>query len=117
VRCAAPETEEAAMKVTRVQYTVRSEFAETNKANIAAVMDELRALGRADVKYTVYLHSDGKTFMHLAHQDTPEAEKFPTSLDAFKRFQAQLKDNLEVPPKVDTFGVVQSSSPMFSFSP
>jgi hypothetical protein len=43
----------------------------------------------------------------------PEAEKFPTSLDAFKRFQAQLKDNLEVPPKVDTFGVALSSKPIF----
>ena len=101
------------MKVTRVQYTIRSEFADENKKNIAAVMDELRALGRADVKYAVYVQQDGKTFMHLAHQDTPEAEKFPTSLDAFKRFQTRLKDNLETPPKVETFALLQSSSPMF----
>ena len=62
------------MKVTRVQYTVRSEFVEENKQNIEAVMRELRALGNNDVRYAVYLHDDGKTFMHLVHQNTAEAE-------------------------------------------
>jgi hypothetical protein len=51
--------------------------------------------------------------MHLAQQNTAEAEKLPTSLESFKRFQAQLKDNLEVAPKVETFGLVQSSTPIF----
>jgi hypothetical protein len=100
------------MKVTRVQYTVRSEFAEQNKQNIAAVMNELRALGRSDVTYAVYVQGDGKTFMHLAHQNTAEAERFPTSLESFKRFQTQLKENLEIAPKVETFGLVQSSTPI-----
>src|SRR5262245_334396 len=100
------------MKVTRVQYTVRDGYAEQNKKNIGAVMGELQALNRKDVTYAVYVQGDGKTFMHLAHQDTPEAERFPTSLESFKRFQAQLKDNLEVPPKVETFALVESSSPL-----
>jgi hypothetical protein len=55
------------MKVTRVQYTVRGDFVAENKANIEAVMRELRALGRADVQYAVYLHDDARTFMHLVH--------------------------------------------------
>ena len=101
------------MKVTRVQYTVRSEFAEQNKQNIAAVMNELRALGRSDVTYAVYVQGDGKTFMHLAHQNTAEAERFPTALECFKHFQAQLKENLEIPPKVEALAVVQSSAPIF----
>ena len=101
------------MKVTRVQYTVRSEFAEQNKRNIAAVMNELRALGRGDVTYAVYVQGDGKTFMHLVHQNTAEAERFPTSLEAFKPFQAQLKENLEIAPKVETFGLVDSAASIF----
>ena len=101
------------MKVTRVQYTVRDGYAEQNRKNIGAVMSELRALDRKDVTYAVYLLGDGKTFMHLAHQDTAEAERFPTSLESFKRFQAQLKENLEVPPKVETFGLVESAAPFF----
>jgi hypothetical protein len=101
------------MKVTRVQYTVRGEFAEENRQNIEAVMRELRALGNNDVRYAVYLHDDGKTFMHFVHQNTTEAERLPTSLESFKHFQARLKQNLEVPPKVETLALVQSSAPIF----
>ena len=101
------------MKVTRVQYTVRSEFVAENKRNIEAVMEELRALGNGDVRYAAYLHGDGKTFMHLVHQNTADAERLPTSLESFKRFQARLKDNLEIPPKVEMFELAQSSVPIF----
>ena len=101
------------MKVTRVQYIVRAEFVEANKRNIAAVMCELRAAGNNDVKYAVYLQQDGRTFMHVVHQSTPEAEQFPTSLESFKTFQAQLKPNLEVPPKVEALALVESSAPIF----
>jgi hypothetical protein len=65
------------------------------------------------VRYAVYLQGDGKTFMHLAQQNTAEAEKLPTSLESFKRFQTQLKENLEIPPKVETFGLVESATPIF----
>ena len=101
------------MKVTRVQYTVRGDFVAENKANIEAVMRELRALGRADVQYAVYLHDDARTFMHLVHQNTADAERLPTSLSSFKHFQARLKENLEIPPKVESFALVQSATPMF----
>ena len=101
------------MKVTRVQYTVRAEFVEENKRNIEAVMRELRATGGHDVKYAVYLQQDGRTFMHLVHQSTAEAERFPTSLESFKTFQTQLKSNLEIPPKVEAFALVESSAPIF----
>jgi hypothetical protein len=101
------------MKVTRVQYTARQDFVEENKKNIDAVMGELRATGNRDVQYAVYLHDDGKTFMHFVHHNAAGAEHLPTSLDAFKRFQSQLRQNLEIAPKVETFKLVQSSLPMF----
>lgn len=101
------------MKVTWVRYTVRAEFAEANKRNIEAVMRELRATGSNDVKYAVYLQQDGRTFMHVVHQSTTEAERYPTSLESFKTFQAQLKLNLEVPPKVEVLALVESSAPIF----
>lgn len=101
------------MKVTRVQYTVREGFADENKKNIAAVMSELRAAGNKDVRYAVYVAEDGKTFMHFVHQATAEAEQFPTSLAAFRHFQAQLRPNFEVPPKSERFALVDSSLPIF----
>ena len=98
------------MKVTRVQYTARSEFVEENRNNIDAVMRELRAAGNTDVRYAVYLHDDGKTFMHLVHHNTVEAEVLPTSLDTFKHFHTRLKANLEIAPKVEKFALVASSA-------
>jgi len=101
------------MKITRVQYTVRDGFADENKRNIAAVMRELEALGRNDMRYAVYLHEDGKTFMHFVHHNTVEAEAYPTSLAAFKHFQAALKPNHEAAPKVERFTLVDSATPIF----
>jgi hypothetical protein len=101
------------MKITRVQYSVRSDFVAENKRNVEAVMHELRALGYNDVRYTAYLHEDGKTFMHLVHHNTIESERLPVSLESFKHFRARLKDHLEAPPKSETFALVQSSIPIF----
>jgi len=47
------------------------------------------------------------------HQNTAEAEQFPTSLEAFKTFQTQLKPNLEIAPKVEALALVESSAPIF----
>jgi hypothetical protein len=102
------------MKITRVQYTVRSDFVAENQRNIEAVMSELRTRGDNDVRYAAYLHDDGKTFMHLVHYNTAAAEHLPASLEAFRHFRARLKDHLEAPPKSETFGLVQSSVPMFA---
>jgi hypothetical protein len=101
------------MKVTRVQYSVRSDFVEENKRNIEAVMSELRALSDNDVHYAAYLHDDGKTFMHLVHHKTADAERLPASLDSFNHFRTRLSAHLEVTPKVETFALTQSSVPIF----
>jgi len=101
------------MKVTRVQYTVRADFVEENKKNIDAVMREVRAQNNPDVRYAVYVHDDGKTFMHLALHNSADAERLPTSLDAFRHFQSRLKEHLEIAPKVEKFALVASSSPIF----
>ena len=101
------------MKVIRVQYTTKEDFVETNKKNIEKVMEELREIGNADVKYTSFEHEDGKTFMHIVMYNSKEAEQLPASLESFKTFQTQLKENLEAPPKVENFDVVDSSPKLF----
>ena len=98
------------MKVFRVQYTVRSDFVEENKKNTEAVMRELRTLNKEDLRYAQYLHEDGKTFMHLVHYNTAEAENVLTALQSFKHFRARLDGQLEVPPKSEAFQLVQSSA-------
>lgn len=101
------------MKVFRVQYTVRSDFVEENKNNTEAVMSELRALGNSNLRYAQYLHQDGKTFMHLVHYNTPDAENVLTGLASFKHFRTSLNGQFEIEPKSETFALVHSSSPIF----
>ncbi len=101
------------MKITRVQYTVQADFGEENRRNIAAVMHELRSLDNTDLKYATYLLDDGKTFMHLVHHNSSRAEHLPTSLESFQHFQTQLKEHLEIPPKVETLEFVDASFQLF----
>ena len=97
------------LSIIKVQYTVIQSYVEENKAKIAAVMKELRALSNPDVKYSAYLLDDGKSFMHIVVYNGPNTEDLPSSLDSFKQFQISLKDNLEIPPKVEEFSLVDSS--------
>lgn len=98
------------MKTIRIQYTVQPGFAETNKQNIAKVMQELRALNHPGVRYSAYTLGDGKTFMHLVTLKDEEAEKVIPNLESFKHFQTQLRAGQpEVPPKFDDLALVGSS--------
>ena len=77
------------MRAVKVEYTVKPEYAATNKANIQKVMDELRALGNIGILYSTYVKEDGVSFVHFSiHKDE---ENIITSLPAFKEFSTQLK--------------------------
>ncbi len=101
------------MKVVRVQYTVRPDYAGQNWKNVGAVAQELRARHGDKVRYAVYLMDDGKTFMHLGHFNSADDESLLTSLEAFKRFRTQLMENLEIAPKVETFALAHASWTIF----
>ena len=47
--------EKIKMKAVKVQYTVKADYAETNKQNIAKVMSELRSTHNSDVKYSAFV--------------------------------------------------------------
>lgn len=98
------------MKIMKIQYTVQPGFAETNKQNIAKVMQELRTLNHPGVRYSAYTLDDGKTFVHLVTLKDEEAEKVIPSLESFKHFQTELRAGQpEVPPKFDDLALVGSS--------
>ena len=86
------------MKVIRVQYTVKPDYTDTNKANIRQVMSDLRNMGNPDVKYAAYLGEDGQTFTHLVmfrDEDTPNPM---SDMPSFQKFQAELKASEPVSP-------------------
>jgi len=77
------------MRAVKVEYTVKPEYVETNKANIKKVMDELRTLTDTGTLYSTYIKEDGVSFVHFSiHRD--EENIIPT-LTAFKEFSTQLK--------------------------
>ena len=102
------------MKAVKVQYTVKEEYAETNKKNINQVMSDLRKLNNPGVKYSSYVLNDGKTFVHLGIYSDEEAMSVATNLDSFKKFQTELKESQpEVPPKADDLNLVASAYDIF----
>jgi len=102
------------MKAVKVQYTVKEEYAETNKKNINQVMSDLRKLNNPGVKYSSYILNDGKTFVHLGIYSDEEAMSVATNLDSFKKFQTELKESQpEVPPQADDLNLVASAYDIF----
>jgi quinol monooxygenase YgiN len=87
------------MIITQVQYTVQAGYSAQNQERIRRVMDELRTLGRTDIRYSVFLQEDGKTFIHLNICANEEAHQVFTSLETFQAFQRALSESQpEVPP-------------------
>ncbi len=79
------------MKAVKVEYTVKPEYVETNKANIQKVMEELRGMGDTGILYSTYIKEDGCSFVHFSiHRNAEEPNIIPT-LKAFQSFRDQLK--------------------------
>ncbi len=102
------------MKIVKVTYTSKADYAEQNKVNIKAVMDELYKLNHAGINYNTCVCADGKTFIHTAFFKSEEDEKILLTLPVFKHFQEQLKaSGPEVPPKQELLSLVGSSKDLF----
>ena len=97
------------MQAIRVQYTVREDFAETNAANIRAVMDELRESGAEGIQYTAFRIGDGNTFVHIVVMASEAQADIVPGLAAFGRFRAALRDGAVTPPTNEAWTVVGTS--------
>ena len=100
------------MHAVRVTYTVRPDFAETNAANVRAVMEELAALGDVGVKYSAFRTEDGNRFVHLVILDDPSKGDVVPGLAAFQAFRAALKTGATSPPQQESWAVVGTSFPV-----
>jgi hypothetical protein len=102
------------MNGVKVQYTVKEEYVETNKANIQQVMADLREINNPDIQYSAFLLDDGVTFVHLVMRANDEAQKTVSELPSFQEFQRQLKESgPEAPPNADPLTFVGSSWEIF----
>ncbi|GHO99345.1 hypothetical protein KSF_093930 [Reticulibacter mediterranei] len=103
------------ISITHATYTVQAAYAEQNKSRIARVIEELRALQRTDLQYSVFVQDDGKTFIHMLLCTTEDAHKAFGSLEAFAAFQRGLEASQpEVLPSVNRVTLVGSTTNVLS---
>ena len=103
------------MKIVKVTYTTKQEFAEQNQTNIKNVMADLQRLQHSGINYNSCLGADGKTFIHTAFFKSEEDQKLLNELPSFKHFQEELKSaGFEVPPKQELLTLVGSSTNIFN---
>jgi hypothetical protein len=102
------------MEAVKVQYTVKKEYVETNKANILRVMADLKKINHPDIQYSAFLLEDGKSFLHFVMRVDADAQKTVSELPSFQEFQRQLKESgPEVPPNAENLTLVGSSWDIF----
>jgi hypothetical protein len=103
------------MKIVKVTYTTKAEYAAQNQSNIQQVMTELQQLNYPGINYNACLSADGKTFTHAAFFKSDEDQKLLNELPSFKHFQEQLKTSgLESPPKQELVSLVGTSNEIFN---
>ena len=86
------------MRQVMVRYKVKPDRVEENEELVRAVYEELVRVDPGGLRYVTYRLDDGVTFVHLA---TVEDGESPLQrLDAFQRFQADIRDRCDEPPAV-----------------
>lgn len=102
------------MEIIRVEYIVRPEYVEQNKANIQQVMADLKAMNVDGFKYISQLAEDGVTFMHYSMRSDELAASPLNGLASFDKFRAELKQSEPVqPPKATKFSLVDANFDTF----
>lgn len=90
------------MKAVKVQYTVKPEYVEQNKANIRKVMDALRTNPIEGMFYSSYTLEDGQTFMHVNVARDEETLGKLGSVPEFAEFRKALKASQPISPPQPT---------------
>ncbi|MBA2612985.1 MAG: hypothetical protein H0U95_13515 [Bacteroidetes bacterium] len=103
------------MKIVKVTYSTKAEYAGQNQNNIKNVMADLQKMDHKGINYNACLAADGKTFTHTAFFNSDDDQITLNELPSFKHFQEQLKaGGLETPPKQELLDLVGSSTTIFN---
>jgi hypothetical protein len=103
------------MTIAHVRYTIKAEYAAQNKKQISQVVEEIRALHQTDIRYSIFVQDDGKTFIHELFCASEEAKKVFEALESSTAFRAALADSHpEVPPSVTNLTLVGSTLDILS---
>jgi hypothetical protein len=81
-----------------VRYRVNADKVAENERLVRAVYSGLEEIGDPDVHYATFRLNDGRTFVHIASFPSKEKQLVLTESQAFKAFQAGLKDRCDEQP-------------------
>jgi hypothetical protein len=97
------------MRQVMVRYKVKPDRVEENEQLVRAVYDKLAATAPEGLRYATFRLDDGVGFVHIA---TVEEGSNPLAeVEAFARFQADVRDRCEEPPVVTELHEVGSYRP------
>ena len=88
------------MKAVKVQYTVKPEYVQQNKANIARVMKAIKAQPIDGLLYSSYTLDDGQSFVHINIARDAETFAKLSEVPEFNEFRKALKESEPVSPPV-----------------
>lgn len=95
------------MKLTVVRYKTKPETADENERLIQAVFQELHTKSRDDVRYLALRLGDG-TFVHFSIAEAEDGASPIPQLEAFRSFQAGIKERCIEPPQQNSATIVGS---------
>ena len=90
------------MKRVLVRYKINPGQGSENRQYVEKVFAELAAKSPEGIRYATFVLEDGVSFVHIASVETADGSNPLTQTDAFKAFQAGLKDRCEEPPHAVT---------------
>lgn len=94
------------MRRVIVRYRVKPDRAEENVALIRKVFEELVESAPVGLRYATFQADDGVSFTHVASIETEDDSNPLATVDAFKAFQAEIKDRCVEPPRATTVELV-----------
>jgi hypothetical protein len=87
------------MRRVIVRYTVKPGQEGVNEKLVRAVYDELHQTQPAGLRYATFRLDDGRTFVHVAVDETPDQRNPLLEIAAFRRFTDGIADRCEIPPQ------------------
>ena len=95
------------MRQVMVRYKVKPDRVAENEELVRAVYDELGRVEPEGLRYATFRLEDGVSFVHLAIQ-TEDGPTPLAKLDAFQRFQANIRDRCDEPPAATAVNLIGS---------
>ena len=97
------------MRRIMIRYKLKPERVAENERLVHAVYEELDDAQPDGFRYATFKLNDGVTFVHLA---THEGTDNPLNrIEAFQRFQEQIRDRCDTPPEVAELEEIGSYRP------